>query len=1121
MLGFEFLLSSRGPVAHISHLRADVAVSLYIVLSGFVTHLAYSAKTFSTPSAVGNFYLRRFGRIWLTYYFSCALGLTQRALMGQLSPASEYLLPMLLLDAWHPTAREPPPGQTRAWLRYLPVNDGLARPSHLPRLRITGLDAVNPNLNPAGWTLSTLTLAWVAYPALNAGFRRVPSRPAFLVGLTLLLSAIAVAPALGLFAARTARGAAPGEAITRAESLYLYQFPPARLCEFMLGMASRQLVQVEGLLAWPHWQWVGWTAAAAIALSSAAVPSEHLGRVDQASTACTLATRTRARYHHPHLSRIFGHLRPSGPQEAVFISVCSPAWALVLIAISADANRSSLVRALRHPVISSIGGYSFAVYLFQWLWYYAWEEAESSNMPGIAPGINAAYLPGLLITLWLSAALWTELVEAPFAAGLKELLTAETKLPPSAEGKDTAKGAAAIEPPVVPARSRLLIRTVLRVGLALAVGVSSLLLMHWTPSPKDISASTTTNATNATNATGVDPWEWYAIPPQSATTVSSSVFARSNASFQLPCGRAGCSAALNASALGHTCGDRIRWLRSAAGGAHSELSACHKVAVIEYPLACGDCAPENSGMELQRTGPLALQPDDELRPVGESESEHARRPAAEIENTCTWTAEESPQAAARGRGKFIGMSLASKFFSLTGRWVDEKAGGVLTDWLPGAAVGFQVAGTDNLFVAAHRRCATRGLSGRGAVFCCDWMDFFQHGTPLHCGAPGLLVDVLVNAVYAGTFDGSPRCGLEQLTTTPDHHALHHISGLDPNVTSIIHLVVRSDAKRGGLTVRGLVLPDGGHILPLPDLPAPRGRLVVLGGSRALGQGVLADEDGHCSLDKYDATSHPAYGWPSVLAHKLRLEYSGVGLGKFHCREMLESETIGHFDPDFPMVNSSTAPRTHAWYRHSLANIAIDHSTLNFTALEAETPTLIVLFDLEMFGTDACEETFASLLMVLHELHPRALLAMSRGFLEFAAFNSLCDATLRPKHAATKSLCDSIVALDYDGLQERLYERKACNEHPNSLSQNRAAHFILEQLRNQPRFLREPLLAADVISSTDSLLARDHSPVLTGDPLGRWRYLPRSGMVGAASTLCGSGSPLKADADGYLPSPAKL
>ena len=43
-------------------------------------------------------------------------------------------MPLLLLDSWDPTAR---------------------------------LEAIHPNLNPAGWTLSTLTLAWAARPSQN------------------------------------------------------------------------------------------------------------------------------------------------------------------------------------------------------------------------------------------------------------------------------------------------------------------------------------------------------------------------------------------------------------------------------------------------------------------------------------------------------------------------------------------------------------------------------------------------------------------------------------------------------------------------------------------------------------------------------------------------------------------------------------------------------------------------------------------------------------------------------------------------------------------------------------------------------------------------------------------
>ena len=42
-----------------------------------------------------------------------------------------------------------------------------------------------------------------------------------------------------------------------------------------------------------------------------------------------------------------------------------------------------------------------------------------------------------------------------------------------------------------------------------------------------------------------------------------------------------------------------------------------------------------------------------------------------------------------------------------------------------------------------------------------------------------------------------------------------------------------------------------------------------------------------------------------------------------------------------MMNASTAPRTHEWYRRRLANTAINHSKVDFTALEAEALTLLV------------------------------------------------------------------------------------------------------------------------------------------------------------------------------------
>ena len=70
------------------------------------------------------------------------------------------------------------------------------------------------------------------------------------------------------------------------------------------------------------------------------------------------------------------------------------------------------------------------------------------------------------------------------------------------------------------------------------------------------------------------------------------------------CGRVSCAAALDNLADGHTCGDRMQWLRTDAGGAHTELSACTRVAVTEFPTTCGDCAPEAGGAEPLRAADL-------------------------------------------------------------------------------------------------------------------------------------------------------------------------------------------------------------------------------------------------------------------------------------------------------------------------------------------------------------------------------------------------------------------------------------------------------------------------------------------------------------------------------------
>eukprot|EP00966_Prymnesium_polylepis_P229569 5311884-Prymnesium_polylepis.1 len=77
-----------------------------------------------------------------------------------------------------------------------------------------------------------------------------------------------------------------------------------------------------------------------------------------------------------------------------------------------------LRQVLAHPGLSSIGDFSFAVYLLQWFWFYVWYALQACELPGVS-GLGSAALCCFLATLWLSAGLWTTRFEAPLAHAIK------------------------------------------------------------------------------------------------------------------------------------------------------------------------------------------------------------------------------------------------------------------------------------------------------------------------------------------------------------------------------------------------------------------------------------------------------------------------------------------------------------------------------------------------------------------------------------------------------------------------------------------------------------------------------------------------------------------------------
>ena len=107
----------------------------------------------------------------------------------------------------------------------------------------------------------------------------------------------------------------------------LYQFPPARLAEFMLGMTTAELARMPSIRAWAGWGVAAWGALLGIVLMAMLVPYEDIGRVDR---------------------------------EALFISCPAILWATLIAGCSVPK-----VAVATHPGLSAFGGYSFAVYLFQ------------------------------------------------------------------------------------------------------------------------------------------------------------------------------------------------------------------------------------------------------------------------------------------------------------------------------------------------------------------------------------------------------------------------------------------------------------------------------------------------------------------------------------------------------------------------------------------------------------------------------------------------------------------------------------------------------------------------------------------------------------------------------------
>lgn len=359
--------------------RGHVAVGFYIVLSGFVTQWAYGRRQLLEEGrgAVGTFFARRFGRIFLSYYFSCLVGAFQRLILSQPFVPVDVLLSLLLLEAWVPARRIVAPG---------------------------------PGLNPAGWTISTLAFAWLCFPVVQFLFRRgMVGYSHRLILLSATCVAVTVGPVTALYRYRSAQGAAPGQIITMAEGLYFYQFPLLRFPEFVLGMCAAELAQCA---SWQQSRWLALAAAPAIALPvglAASWPYAGSGRCDaeilfvpafSACWACLLLATSLP--HSTWIKQMFAHPALMHLGKASFaVYLLQWAWYYDIFALQQGWVPSAADGGSSNSTSNSTEAWAGG----------GWQTPSQ--------GLNSAYTVAFLLVLWWSATVWTDLVELPFAKAMR------------------------------------------------------------------------------------------------------------------------------------------------------------------------------------------------------------------------------------------------------------------------------------------------------------------------------------------------------------------------------------------------------------------------------------------------------------------------------------------------------------------------------------------------------------------------------------------------------------------------------------------------------------------------------------------------------------------------------
>uniref|UniRef100_A0A7S4JRG3 Acyltransferase 3 domain-containing protein n=1 Tax=Odontella aurita TaxID=265563 RepID=A0A7S4JRG3_9STRA len=181
--------------------RRYVAVSFFLVLSGFVSQYAYCGRNFNEPGVLKKFYVGRIGSVLACYYATMVVSL----IMKLVSPDYSYA------------------AKGKNWGIGLPLVITLTQ-TWVPKYAYFG--------NPPAWTMSTLVAHWAAFPwlqkwLLQAGDKKVRA-------VAILLPVLACIPVCITLIVEGGR--LPG----RVWYIF-YTFPLSRFPDFAYGAALSEI----------------------------------------------------------------------------------------------------------------------------------------------------------------------------------------------------------------------------------------------------------------------------------------------------------------------------------------------------------------------------------------------------------------------------------------------------------------------------------------------------------------------------------------------------------------------------------------------------------------------------------------------------------------------------------------------------------------------------------------------------------------------------------------------------------------------------------------------------------------------------------------------------------------